>query len=143
MRFRVSSGDDACELDLAIDYRALPPIDTRYGPALDVRELGANKVLAIFDRAEPRDFIDLAQLTRRFPLTDLVALAKEKDPGLDVAILGAFMARVRTLSRDAFELDDTSYQQLLGTVDGWRVSLHESLDRARGIEPDGGELGLR
>ena len=64
VRFRISDGHDECELDLAIDYRALEPAQTRYGPALEVCELGANKVLAIFDRAEPRDFIDLARLTK-------------------------------------------------------------------------------
>jgi hypothetical protein len=66
VRFRVSDDRDECELDLGIDYRALEPAQTPYGPALDLRELGANKMLAIFDRAEARDFIDLAQLTRRF-----------------------------------------------------------------------------
>jgi hypothetical protein len=55
-------------------------VETRYGPALDLRELGANKVLAIFARAEPRDFIDLAELTKRFPLEELIGLATEQDP---------------------------------------------------------------
>jgi hypothetical protein len=48
IRFRVSDGIDETELDLGIDYRALDPVQTRYGPALELRELGANKVLAIF-----------------------------------------------------------------------------------------------
>ena len=59
VRFGISDGEDRSELDLAIDYRALPPVSTRYGPALDLRELGANKVLAIFDRAEPIDTPDI------------------------------------------------------------------------------------
>lgn len=142
VRFGISDGDDRSELDLAIDYRALPPVGTRYGPALDLRELGANKVLAIFDRAEPRDFIDLAQLTERFLLGDLVALAKAKDPGLDLEVLAVFMARVGNLPRDDFELDDRSYRQLIASVNGWRETLHQVLDQRRDGPPDDQGLGL-
>jgi hypothetical protein len=73
VRLNVSDGREQSEVDLAIDYRALKPVETRYGPALDLRELGANKVLAIFARAEPRDSIDLEQLTNRFRVEELIA----------------------------------------------------------------------
>lgn len=136
VRFGISDGEGRSELDLAIDYRALPPVDTRYGPALDLRELGANKVLAIFDRAEPRDFIDLAQLAERFSLGDLVSLAKAKDRGLDLEVLVAFMARVASLPREDFELDDHSYRQLIASVDGRRETLHEVLDQQRARQRD-------
>lgn len=132
IRFGVSDGHDQCELDLAIDYRALEPVATRYGPAFDLRELGANKVLAIFARAEPRDFIDLAQLTKRFPLQELIALAADKDPGLDLAVLAEFMDRAQALPSADFELDDRSYEQLLATVRSWQAHI----SRLRGQELD-------
>lgn len=125
VRFRISDRDEESELDLGIDYLALAPAQTRYGPALDLRELGANKVLAIFDRSEPRDFLDLAALTKRFGLEDLIALAGEKDPGLDLEVLHAFMDRVRTLPRSDFDHDDQAHQQLLRVVDDWRSRIHE------------------
>ncbi|MGZ8754427.1 MAG: hypothetical protein ACXW15_04490 [Acidimicrobiia bacterium] len=34
-----------------------------------MEELAANKVLSLFDRAEARDFLDLAELTRHFTPT--------------------------------------------------------------------------
>lgn len=80
-------------------------------------KLGANKVLAIFARTEPRDFVDLAELTQRIPLAESVALAAEKDPGLDLAVLDEFMARVRSIPREEFDLDDDTYCALLRTVD--------------------------
>lgn len=129
VRFRISDQHDETELDLGIDYRALAPAQTRYGPALDLRELGANKVLAIFDRSEPRDFIDLAALTERFDLEDLIELAREKDPGLDLEVLDAFMARVHTLPRPDFDHDDRAHQQLLRTVDDWRSAINNLHDR--------------
>ena len=42
VRLSVSDGSDDCEVDIAIDYRALDPVQTRIGPTLDLRELGAN-----------------------------------------------------------------------------------------------------
>ncbi len=72
VRIEVSDGEDRCEVDLAVDYRALPTEPSDYGPTLAVRELAANKVLALFDRAEARDFLDLAELTRRFELRALL-----------------------------------------------------------------------
>lgn len=76
VRIEVSDGDDRCEIDPAIDYRALPAEPSDYGPTLAVRELAANKVLALFDRAEARDFLDLVELTRHFELQGLLELAE-------------------------------------------------------------------
>ncbi|MDP8931063.1 MAG: nucleotidyl transferase AbiEii/AbiGii toxin family protein [Actinomycetota bacterium] len=146
VRFRVVDEHGECELDLGIDYRVLAPAETQYGPALDLRELGANKVLAIFDRSEPRDFIDLAELTKRWDLEDLIALAREKDPGLDLEVLEAFMARVRALPRADFEVDDPTYQELLAAVDDWRARVehlhHEEPAKDRDVPSDGQDFGI-
>lgn len=72
VRLRVVDADEECEVDIGIDYRALGVVRTPYGPTLELPELGANKVLAIFARTEPRDFVDLAELTRRIPLAESV-----------------------------------------------------------------------
>jgi hypothetical protein len=46
-------------IDLGADARLLPPEKTAHGLALSGEELAIDKVLAIFGRAEPRDFVDL------------------------------------------------------------------------------------
>ncbi|HVL99642.1 MAG TPA: hypothetical protein VM324_10165, partial [Egibacteraceae bacterium] len=50
VRLSVSDGREQSEVDLAMDYRALEPVDTRYGPALDLpragREQGAGDLRA-------------------------------------------------------------------------------------------------
>lgn len=135
VRLRLADSDDECEVDIGIDYRALGVVRTRYGPTLELRELGANKVLAIFARAEPRDFVDLAQLTQRIPLNECVAVAANKDPGLDLAVLDEFMTRARSIPRDEFDLDDSSYRALLRTVDEWRAELGRRIER--GHDPPG------
>lgn len=128
VRLRVADANDECEVDIGIDYRALGIVSTRYGPTLELRELGANKVLAIFARAEPRDFVDLAELTKRIPLRECIAVAAEKDPGLDLAVLDEFMARVHRLPRDEFPVDDDGYRALLRTVEVWRAQLGRQID---------------
>lgn len=125
VRFRIRGAYDECEVDLGIDYRALGVVRTRYGPTLELLELGANKVLAIFSRAEPRDFVDLAELTKRFPLVDLIALAADKDPGLDLVVLDEFMNRVHSIARAEFELDEAAYEALLATVERWRTQIRQ------------------
>lgn len=66
------------------------------GPTLAVRELAANKVLALFDRAEARDFLDLVVLTRHFELQGLMDLAAQKDTGFDTA---GFLEALASLQR--------------------------------------------
>ena len=39
VRIEVGDGDERCEIDLAVDYRALPAEPSGYGPTLAVEEL--------------------------------------------------------------------------------------------------------
>ena len=51
-------------------------------PLRALRDLAADKTWALFDRAAPRDLVDVFQLTcTHYDLTELMALARQKDPG--------------------------------------------------------------
>jgi len=50
-RLTVIAGDDATEVDMAADARIRPVDSGPLGPMLSVEELGADKLLALFDRA--------------------------------------------------------------------------------------------
>jgi hypothetical protein len=72
VRLIASQGDQRCEIDLAADAR-LFDIDTDPDiPTLTGEELAVDKVLAIFGRAEARDFIDLAASNRSTASSDSV-----------------------------------------------------------------------
>lgn len=135
IRLAITDSTHTTEVDLTVDYRALDPVDTPLGPTLDLKELGANKVLAIFDRAEPRDFTDLAAITGRYDLSELVQLAAQKDLGLDLGVLDERMGQLRRLPREDFPVNDDSYALLAPTVDSWRTSLQE-IARGAGRELD-------
>lgn len=100
-RIYVSSpgGTDPEEVlvDLAIDSPPTsPPTLTILGPTLAPLELAGRKLLALFGRAEARDFADVFVLAQRFGTAALLAEAATGDAGFDQRVLADMM---RTLDR--------------------------------------------
>ncbi|MCY3786864.1 MAG: nucleotidyl transferase AbiEii/AbiGii toxin family protein [bacterium] len=86
-RLRVTSADDSTTIDVGTDYRLEPPVRIKGSNVLALADLAADKVLTLWARALPRDFVDFASLTERFSVGELCALAARKDGGF-VAIYG-------------------------------------------------------
>ncbi len=91
------------ELDFALDspYRIEPLIDhPSLGWRVDsVTDIACNKLSAICDRTEPKDFVDLYFLHRDIkPLAEIIPLAKRKHVGLEEYTLAQAFARVRQLA---------------------------------------------
>lgn len=131
VRLLVGREADRCEVDLAIDYRALDVEATPLGPTLAPKELGANKVLAIFDRAEARDFTDLHAMTRIYPLADLMALAESKDTGFDRRRFLDALASFRRFTSADLQVSAAEHQRLAGVVSAWRHQLEQQIERER------------
>ena len=77
---------DSLRLDLALDtpFRFGEPLPSPYGvPVNDFEDLKAEKTLAYYGRAEPRDAVDLYFLLQKEKLDDLMKLASQKDSGFD------------------------------------------------------------
>jgi predicted nucleotidyltransferase component of viral defense system len=88
-------GPDTVLVDLCLDSAPIrPPVETPLGPTFAPDELAARKVIALFDRAEARDFADLVSLLSRFPKDVLLRLANEIDPGFDLATFGQMLRTV-------------------------------------------------
>ncbi|HEU0286694.1 MAG TPA: nucleotidyl transferase AbiEii/AbiGii toxin family protein [Nocardioidaceae bacterium] len=84
-------------VDLALDSPpTTPPAMTVLGPTLAPIELAGRKLLALFGRAEARDFADVYVLVQRFGKPMLLEQADDLDVGFDRAVLGQMM---RTLDR--------------------------------------------
>lgn len=71
------------KVELAANWRALPPVMMDIGPVLHVDDVVAGKMSALFTRAEPRDFLDVdaALTTGRYTREKLLALAEQADAG--------------------------------------------------------------
>lgn len=109
-RLVVIDRDEEVLVDLAVDSPpSSPPTMTLLGPTLAPLELAGRKLLALFGRAEARDFADVYVLAQRFGKGALLAEAATADPGFDEQVLAQMMT---TLDRFA----DEEIPIALGTV---------------------------
>lgn len=128
-RLLVATGDGyVFEVDLGVDWRAHDPVWMDIGPVLAVADAVANKVCALFSRAEPRDFLDVDAIrqTGLFSDADLLRIAAEHDPGFDVAMFADQLGAAARLTVE----DVSEYGVSLGDLDevsrrflAWRTVL--------------------
>jgi hypothetical protein len=138
-RMEMSRGRDRCGVDLGVDARLWPVQHTHIGPTVNDEELAADKTLALFGRAAPRDYIDVYALARRFGEQRLIELASTKDLGFTAAHLAGALDAFDRLDRDRFTVDDPDYERLRAWAHDWSRDLRR-LGRDRGHEPP--DLGL-
>lgn len=80
-------------VDLGQDVGPLAePTITTVGPTYPAPELAARKVLALFDRAALRDFIDVDQVSGAYPKELLVEIAGSIDEGFNVRVLAQMLS---------------------------------------------------
>jgi hypothetical protein len=122
-RWSVGDVDDTTEVDLAAEARIRPVESGPYGPTLSLEELAADKLLALFDRAQARDFVDVDALVDRFGLNRLCVLAAEKDRGFSRYALGEALGTFGRFGAGDLGVDETERQRLAANVAQWRPSL--------------------
>jgi hypothetical protein len=100
-RLVVTDRDDEVLVDLAIDSPPhLAPTMTLLGPTLAPLEPAGRKLLALFDRAEARDFADVYSLAERFGQDALLNEASAADPGFNKQVLAQMMRTLDRFSND-------------------------------------------
>ena len=123
-RLVVCSAHDELLVDLAVDS---PPLGvttiTAVGPTYPPEELAARKLLALFDRAEARDFVDVHALSERFDLDQLLNLAAQLDGGFTPALLAEMLAAHRRFGDDDFVELGGDPTQVRAFADEWRALL--------------------
>lgn len=125
-RLVVRTVHDELLVDLAVDS---PPIGvptiTAFGPTYPPEELAARKLLALFDRAAARDFVDLHALSARFDLARLIEVAAQLDNGFDPEGLVEMLASLGRFDDD--ELADLGAEPtaLRAFIDRWRDDLRQ------------------
>lgn len=99
-------GDETITIDICRDIPPILPINlTSDGPTFAGPELGGRKLLALFSRAEARDFVDVFVLTNKFGRTVLTQSARELDPGFASVPLRQALDRVSIYSDDELPID--------------------------------------
>lgn len=106
-RLLVSRGDESTAVDLAVDATpGRPPLMSVAGPTLDPEDLAGRKLLALFSRALPRDFVDVFALAERYGTERLIALAEGMDAGFERLVLADMLQSVRRLDESALPACD-------------------------------------
>lgn len=109
------------EVDLAYDYRLLPTEYGPLGPTLAAEEVAADKVLAIFGRAEPRDFADLAAVEPQWGLDHLLRRAAEKDNGFDLRYFLANLDVAERVADDQFRVPVELVPTVRAAANRWKA----------------------
>lgn len=142
VRFVVIDDAASTELDLAADARIRPVEPGPFGPMLALEELAADKLLALFDRAQARDFVDVAALINRFGLERMCQLAGEKDRGFSRVVLAEMLGSFGRFSADELDVDEPTRQELVRSVESWRGQLTEQSTRPAPRRDRGPDLSL-
>lgn len=110
---RVRCGNLSVELDWAHDsaFRFFPIVpDERLGWRLHLFDMATNKVLALSARTETRDYVDIVELSRIYPLEAILWAACGRDPGFNP--LSLFMMVMRFARVDPAKLEEIQARQL-------------------------------
>lgn len=129
-RASITDEPDSVEIDWAMDsaFRFFPvESDPLLGWRLHRFDIATNKALTLAARTETRDYVDILDLIREFPLPAIVWAACGKDPGFSPASLLRMMRRFARI--DPAELAEIQARDLdpIGLKERW----HEASDRAQ------------
>lgn len=113
------------EVDLGVDARIRPSESGPLGPMLALEELAADKMLALFGRAQARDFIDVAALADRFGFDRLCELAKEKDPGFSLTVLRDMLGSFNRFTPEDLGIPAADHDHLTKAVHAWQLHLRQ------------------
>jgi hypothetical protein len=118
------TGPETVLVDLAVDSPSTDtPTLTIAGPALAPADLVVRKTLALFGRAEPRDYIDVYVLHQRFNRNDTLHKAAESDPGFDTDVFVQALRAHRRLADADFPDIGTPIEEIRNYFDAWATEL--------------------
>jgi hypothetical protein len=133
-RLRISDGVHTSAVELAADWRANQPVHMSIGPVLHPDDAVANKMSAVYGRAQARDFIDVDAAVRsgRYDWEALLRLAENADRGFDRRMFAEALREIEALAADDF----TSYgvagrdlEDLRARFAAWRAWLLDNAEQ--------------
>jgi hypothetical protein len=123
-RMVVGAHGDEVLVDLAIDSAPSSAVTMSVlGPSLAPEELAARKLLALFGRAEARDFADVYVLAQRFGKGPLQRHASELDAGFDTAVLAQMIRTIERFEDDEIPLPPSDLSQAKEFFSTWAEDL--------------------
>lgn len=140
MELSVSSENDSTVIHFALDspFRFEQPSDLKEIPGIKIDNLidiATNKLLALFGRAELKDFLDVYFLIKeRYAKDELIEKSAQKDPGFDLYWLGVAMERINEVSEDSPDLHlltrPCTMRELQEFYSIWRKEISEKITKS-------------
>ena len=123
-RIFLTRRDTHLSVDIAHDTAALRPlVESDLGPTFDPLEHAARKALAVFDRAEARDFVDLYRLSTLFTKAEILALAQELDLGFDERVFGQSLRSISRFRDNALPCEPADASIVRSFANDWANEL--------------------
>jgi Nucleotidyl transferase AbiEii toxin, Type IV TA system len=124
IRLEIHGDTESLIIDLGIDSPAEESLDTtELGPTLSPRDLAARKTLALFGRAEARDFADVYDLARRYGREQLLAWATADDAGFDHQIFAGMLTSIDRFNDEELPVQSQHAENLRGYFHDWAEEL--------------------
>jgi hypothetical protein len=117
-----NSDEGAVRVSLAHLGRTTDPVVLDVGPVMAMQDLMAWKVAALVNRAEDRDFVDVAVFLADYDIDTLLAMARGVDPAIDeedVARAGRRLDLTPDRAFAAYGLDADKISELRDRFAGW------------------------
>lgn len=129
------------ELDMGVDYREGEPVTLSVGPVLSLDDAVANKVSALYSRAEARDYLDVDAIrtSGKFTDADLINAARERDLGFEVPMFAAQLEAVQRLRPDqtiVYNVDAAELDAIKTRLTSWATELRTPELRPEGTSRD-------
>lgn len=113
-------------VDLAIDSPPTTrPTMTVLGPTVSPAELAGRKMLALFGRAEARDFADVYVLAQHFGKETLIKGAARLDAGFDITVLAQMMGSLGRFTDDEVPLSSVDLTLARDFFHTWATDLRQ------------------
>lgn len=131
VRLEVTDGHGTCEVDLSHDARLHAPEPLGDVWVLRLDELAADKTLALFGRAEARDFMDVDRLIDHYGTSRLLELASQKDAGFTPERFAESLRAIDRLQADDFPGGRATLDRLRERFVSWADGLTRGRDDRR------------
>jgi hypothetical protein len=132
IRLTVSDGVQTATVELGVDTRAHEPVRMPIGPVLHPDDAVANKMRALYERADARDFVDIDAVVRsgRYDRSALLQLVERSDITFDRRAFAVALAQAQSLDADYFAQYGLAGEELDGLRDRFALWRTELLDTA-------------